>query len=233
VSLLPHTASASLLASALTVASSEHLLYCLLWTRGQVVSTIKFYCCLPIDARSICMLYCLMYCLKSLLLYRMVYCCPADCCERLPPREASDAELLAVHSPGLIAAVAALSHANSPADLNRVAEHLAPDALGNRWGVLCCSRGMVTVWAEGCVYGACERVFTCSFREAAVVVCMLSGGCCAGMHHNDLYRGIVVHVLLPTWSRRQVGVCCAAAGGLVVQVVMCIECTVCTRSTMV
>jgi len=59
-------------------------------------------------------------------------CVAAACCERLSPREASDAELLAVHSPGLVAAVAALSNANAPADLNRVAAHLAPDALGNR-----------------------------------------------------------------------------------------------------
>lgn len=59
--------------------------------------------------------------------------CCADVCTHLKPREATDEELLAVHSPGLAAAVAALSHANQPSDLNQVAAHLAPDMLGNRW----------------------------------------------------------------------------------------------------
>jgi hypothetical protein len=49
------------------------------------------------------------------------------------PRPATDEELAAVHSAGLVAAVSALSHANSPADLNQVAAHLAPDMLGNRY----------------------------------------------------------------------------------------------------
>jgi acetoin utilization deacetylase AcuC-like enzyme len=53
-------------------------------------------------------------------------------CGRLQPREATEEELLAVHSPGLVAAVAALSHANQPSDLNQVAEHLSQDMLGNR-----------------------------------------------------------------------------------------------------
>ncbi|WIA13662.1 hypothetical protein OEZ85_007224 [Tetradesmus obliquus] len=56
-----------------------------------------------------------------------------DICGRLQPREATEEELLSVHSAGLIAAVAALSHANQPSDLNQVADHLSPDMLGNRY----------------------------------------------------------------------------------------------------
>lgn len=41
-----------------------------------------------------------------------------------------------MHSGGLLDAVAALSNANAPSDLNRVAEHLAPDMLGNRCEIM-------------------------------------------------------------------------------------------------
>ncbi|KAI8476132.1 MAG: hypothetical protein J3K34DRAFT_514019 [Monoraphidium minutum] len=58
-----------------------------------------------------------------------------DICDRMPVEEASDAALLAVHSPGLVAAIDALSPDTAFAeqlDISGVAACLAPESLGNR-----------------------------------------------------------------------------------------------------
>ena len=56
-----------------------------------------------------------------------------DCCDRLPLREATDEELLRVHHPQLLAAVAALDDGAGSQQLELIREYLAPDMLGNRW----------------------------------------------------------------------------------------------------
>ncbi len=58
-------------------------------------------------------------------------CLATELCEQLPGREATDAELLRVHSPGLIAAVAALSTAGTAAELALIKGYLGEELLGS------------------------------------------------------------------------------------------------------
>jgi acetoin utilization deacetylase AcuC-like enzyme len=102
-------------------------------------------------------------------------------CEQLPARSASQAELLAVHSSGLLGSLAQLSE-DSPEHLTSlIGTHLAGDAFGNRhtyaageWAAVltegCSTLGTLARWLErGCVSAPAWPRFCMSRRSAATL----------------------------------------------------------------
>lgn len=109
---------------------------------------------------------------------------PADCCDLLPVREATDQELLFVHTQDLINAVATLSGdgAYDAAALSRLQYHIAADTLGNKHTHTAArlAAGTAAEMTQRVVRGEAANGFAV-IRPAGMVATLILLGCSASV----------------------------------------------------